>query len=368
MAYSYDPNLQAWQNYQAWVAAGSPQTDASGMQLDVRGAPMDPNAWSGVYSGIANQGGAAGQAAYASNPTGAVPGYTVPGTSPAPTGNVNPAGATSNGSSTPGVQPGNVAPAGATPGGTTPGSMPMTPYGPGSSIFGSLPNVTPAGYSGSAAPGSYTLPGVQPGNVAPAGATTPGSAPTTLGNLAGGNLSIPGTQPNYPLDIGSYLNPMLGYMLQNGMNTINNSAAAAGSLRSGDTLKQLMQYGMGVSGNAFNNAANIAAGQQAFGYGVDNNDRNFFYNAMVNDRDFNFNKDMGEAGLGLNATNQVNANSRALADIISRNLLLQGQAQAGGTIGGSNAITNAISQLLAQGSGNQSMSVLQQLLAGLGTS
>ena len=185
-----------------------------------------------------------------------------------------------------------------------------------------------------------------PNNGATGGGTMP-SMPGAPGMPDTGAGSIPGTQPNYPLDIGSYLNPMMKYAMTQGINTINNSAAAQGSLDSGDTLKSLMQFGMGIGANNFNNAAGIAAGQQSFGYNVDNNDRNFAYNSQVGDRDFNYNRDMGMAGLGLNAAGQESGNAQTLARILAANGLSAGQAAAGGTIGGGNAMSNAISQIIA---------------------
>jgi hypothetical protein len=184
------------------------------------------------------------------------------------------------------------------------------------------------------------------GNVGPAGTNGPGGMGTTLGSLAGG-MSVPGTQPNYPLDIGSYLNPMMGYALGTGVKAINNSAAAAGNLNSGNTLRELMGYGMGLGSQNFNNAAGIAQGQQAFGYGVDKNDRDFAYNAQQNDRNFDLNKNLAQAGIGLQAQGQqLNANTQ-LAQLLATLGITGAQAASTGTIGGGNAITNAISQIIS---------------------
>lgn len=187
--------------------------------------------------------------------------------------------------------------------------------------------------------GGSTMPGQEPtgdqfggpdfgGDWFGAGSSQP-QGNTTLGSLAGG-MQMPGGQPNYPLDVGSYLNPMLGYGLQQGMQTINNSAAARGSLQSGDTLKELFGYGMGQGMDAFNKAAGIGQQQQGFAYGVDKNDRDFNYNSQVGDRDFayraatgdrdfNFQRAMGQAGLGLSsqqiAANQSSEMARLLATL-----------------------------------------------------
>lgn len=212
--------------------------------------------------------------------------------------------------------------------------------------------------------------GFVPGMAGPAGAPGGGNAnPFTLGGLASGatsmpgvtqgtpgmdgydvsipgGASIPGGQPNYPLDIGSYLNPMMGYALKNGIDSINNSAAAAGSLNSGNTLKELMQFGLGVGANNFNNAANIAAGQQAFAHNVDVNDRDFAFNA--GNTDFNNNLRVAQtlAGMGLSGGQLQSQNAQALARILAANNIAAGQMQAGGTQGSGNAIINMILGLL----------------------
>lgn len=245
---------------------------------------------------------------------------------------------------------------GAPPGSTGGGNNPIA-NGP----YGALAD---GGNGAFAQPGQPTTLGALAGNPGAAGGGAGGGAGNpgavdSFGNPIGGNAptgmgSIPGTQPNYPLDIGSYLNPMMKYALQQGTDTINNSAASSGNLNSGNTEKELMQFGAGMGAQNFNNAAGIAAAQQQFGYGVDNNDRNFAYNAANNDRNFNMQSLLSEAGLGMGAAGQQGLNARLLATLISSNMGQIGQAQSGGTLGANNSLANAISQIIAGFSGTPS--------------
>jgi hypothetical protein len=219
-----------------------------------------------------------------------------------------------------------------------------------------------AAWQASQQPGSVGTTATGYGNNGGAtGSPASGGTPSPVGVPASStpSLSVPGTQPNFPLDIGSYLNPMLGYGLQQGYNTIANGNAAMGNLLSGDTLKQLMGYGLGQGLNAFNNAANIGAGQQNFGYNVANNDRNFAYNAANNDRNFNQSTLMDLANLGLaGAGGQAQMGSQYGA-IMAQLMQGLGQAQGTGTMGSNNAIVNAILQSLGN---TQSTNLMNRIL------
>lgn len=184
------------------------------------------------------------------------------------------------------------------------------------------------------------------------------------GGIPGANMNIPAAPGNpYTLNIGSYLNPLMQYAMQQGTNSIMNSQASQGLLNSGDTLKQLYGYGLGLGANNFNSAAGIAAGQQGFGAGLDQYDQQFAYNAQNNDRNFALQALLGEGNLGLGGATQQSWNDRILAQLLSSNLGSLGQAQGAGAIGGSNATNNAIMQLLQQYYG---MNALNGLTGGTG--
>lgn len=222
------------------------------------------------------------------------------------------------------------------------GGMPTVP-GIGGAAGGG--NVNPAGLNG----GSSYPPGVQgiPSNEFPSGPQLPGGG--AWGAVPGGNGiggSIPGTQPNYPLDIGAYLNPMMGYAMQQGVKSIANQKAAAGNLNSGDMLKELMGYGMGIGANNFNNAAQIAQGQQAFGYGVDKNDRDFAYTAQQNDRNFDLQRLLNTGQLDLQRYGIDQQNARANAALQADLAKSAAQAAAGGNTAQGGAVQQSVIDII----------------------
>ena len=342
-------NTAANDQYNAWVAAGRPTT-WNGQVVDSRGQAMDPNAWDSTFSGMAQAGGGTytpgsqpllpnGAPAFLGAPGTPYGLGTDPNAKPTTIGNLASGNVAFGGNLNTNASTynqlnggGNVGPAGTNNGGFQVGTPPAGGSGPVN--FGGGVGTNNPGAGGSSDPVNTFVNNV------------------TGGGANGNGMSIPGGQPNYPLDIGSYLNPMMRYALKNGIDTINNSAAASGSLNSGNTLKELMDFATGQASNNFNNAAQIAAGQQGFAYNVDNNDRNFDFMTNNADRNFNLQKDQFLASLGMTGLGQTNQNASVLAQILAHNILTGGQAAAGGTIGGNNAIINAIMQALGVGAGN----------------
>ena len=144
--------------------------------------------------------------------------------------------------------------------------------------------------------GQYSWGAVQAGNYpgAPAASTSPQStSTTTLGSVANGT-----TDP-YALDINKYLAPNTSFLIDQGSKALQNSAASRGGLLTGNTMKGISDYAQNTAQSAYNNAAQLAAQQQGFQYGVDNNDRNFAYQAALNDRNFNNSNLMSLANMGL---------------------------------------------------------------------
>lgn len=310
MAYAFNSALDAAANYNAWVAAGRPNTDMYGNTLDVRGEPMASNAWAGVDAGLTAQ----AQPGYK---PGATPGYTLPTITPTPLS-------------------------------TTPGAtMPTAGALPASNIPGPL-NTIPGQLGGPApAPGRTTLPQIM-GQAPPVG--------TLPGNSGGGQLGSAG----YPLDVNKYMDPSVAFRLQLGKDAISNAAAATGNYKSGTTLKDLMTFGQNLASTEYGNAFNRATGQQQFAYNADVGDRDFGYRAATGDRDYNTNLATTMAQLGLGGASGQAGTTTSLAQAIAANLATQGAIQGNTTLGGSTAINNAISQLLA--SLGQS-STLSQIMA-----
>ena len=237
-----------------------------------------------------------------------------------------------------------------------PGASSMTPVFGGSA----LP------YQVGSSPGTPFVPvGTTLGQIANGGGMAYAGGSPTFNENMGGNMNIAPYAGNpYSLNIWNYLNPMMSYAMQQGDQSILNNQASAGLLNSGDTAKQLYGYGLGMGAQNFNNAAQIAAGQQGFGAGLDQYDQQFAYNAQNNDRNFALQSLLGMGNLGLGGATQQGWNDRYLAQMLSGNLGALGQAQGAGAIGGSNAINNSISQMLQNYLG---ANALQQYLGGGGT-
>lgn len=209
------------------------------------------------------------------------------------------------------------------------------------------------------------------GNNQSSGTTTLANAANpTLGAPPPGTPSMPSAPPpnysNYITNPSAYLNPSMDFTMKQGMNALQNSAAAQGNLLSGQTLKGIEDYAQGLAGtnwqNAFNNAQNDANRL----YGIDNNDRNFAYNAAVGDRNFNAGIDQNLAQMGLNGTSGSSTLASQLAAILSGNAAATGQALGTGTMGANNSLTSAINSIIQQMSGNQALSSLGGLLNGVG--
>lgn len=187
-------------------------------------------------------------------------------------------------------------------------------------------------------------------------------------NLAPGQpIPPPGAGgANYALDVNKYLDPSMAFTMGEGMRALGSSASAGGQVNSGQTLRDIIKYSQGVAGQNWGQAANLAQQQQGFGRNIDVNnrdftqaqnvnDRDFAYNAMRDDQTIPFNQQLQQAQLGLTASGQQSNLASVLATLLSNNTIAGGQAAGAGTIGGNNAVTSAISQILAQLTGNNLM-------------
>lgn len=123
--------------------------------------------------------------------------------------------------------------------------------------------------------------------------------------------------------------PGYQFRMGEGMNAIQNSAAARGGLLSGGTLKALQKYGQDFASNEYNNA----------------------YNRFNTDNTNVFNRYASIAGQGQTATNAMgsaaanygNSYANGMGQI-GNNMMGAGNAQAAGQVGAANAWGNALSQ------------------------
>lgn len=101
--------------------------------------------------------------------------------------------------------------------------------------------------------------------------------------------------------------PGYQFRLTEGMNAVQGSAAAGGSLHSGGALKALTRYAQGTADQTYNDA----------------------YNRFNNDRTNIFNRLSGLAGLGQTANQQVGQAGQNYANNAGNNLMAAGAARAG---------------------------------------
>lgn len=187
-----------------------------------------------------------------------------------------------------------------------------------------------------------TKPLVTPAPDTDPGTTLPPGAPGAPG-AAGGPLDV-----GYGVDLYKYLDPSIAFQMQQGLNALQNSAAARGNLDSGQTLKDILKYSQGLASTDFGNAFNRATNVRNFNYGADVGDRDFFYGAARDDRNFNAQMDQFLAQLGLSATGQGMQGDNYMSGLIAALMGNAGNISAAGGIGGGNAINNTISTIINQ--------------------
>jgi hypothetical protein len=164
-----------------------------------------------------------------------------------------------------------------------------------------------------------------------------------LTSTPGQGLLTPWTQQfQAPTDVTQQNDPGYQFRLQQGMQALNNSAAAKGNLLSGNTLEAQQQYGQNYASNEYNNVYNRALQQYQQNYGIFENNQANEYNRLA-----------GLAGTGQTAATSLGQEGQAAAQNVGNTYLTsaaqQGQslqnagaATASGYIGGANAWSGAL--------------------------
>jgi len=134
---------------------------------------------------------------------------------------------------------------------------------------------------------------------------------------AGGDFNRDFTLADFQRD------PGYQFRLDQGLGSVQGSAAARGSLMSGATLKRLSQYGQDYASGEYGKA----------------------YDRFNNDRSQRFNRLATVAGIGQTATNNVGTAGANMANQVSGNQLAAGNASAAGAIGQGNALTGGLNNL-----------------------
>lgn len=195
----------------------------------------------------------------------------------------------------------------------------------GSSLFGASEQ---AGASNNATQAQEAMFNIEQQNLAPY-MSTGTSANSALGNLTGLGTANPLTSPLLsPISVSEQtLQTTPGYQfnLQQGLKSVQNSAAARG---------------LGTSGAALKGAASYATGL------ADSTYQNQFNNALTNQTN-QFNRLMGLTDLGANAAAGVGQAAVSTGQGIASSDIAGGNALAAGTVGAGNAISSAYPNYLA---------------------
>ena len=164
-----------------------------------------------------------------------------------------------------------------------------------------------------------------------------------------------------------YINPAAAWARGEGLKGVQGTYAGSPyGLNSGAAMKGIGDYLTGSSLNqAWQPGFQNYMQDKGFNYGVATGDRNFNYQAQLNDQTIPFQQQMQMANLGLSGAQGGAGLASSLAAIISQNALGAGQVGANGTIGGNNAITGALQQIIQNGMqmGGPQGQFWQQLIA-----
>lgn len=133
--------------------------------------------------------------------------------------------------------------------------------------------------------------------------------------------------------------PGYQFQQQQMLNALQNSAAARGGLLSTGTAKNLLGYTQGLASSDYQNTFNNALQAYNTNFNVFNTNQNRMYNQLY-----------GATGLGLNASNALNAATAGTTNaltgqmlgnqqVVGSDLMGAANAQAAGIVGGTNALT-----------------------------
>jgi len=131
--------------------------------------------------------------------------------------------------------------------------------------------------------------------------------------------------------------PGYAFRLKEGMNALNNQAAARGGLISGNALRAAQKYGQEMGSQEYTNA----------------------FNRYQAERNAQLNPLQSLAGVGQTTAQQLGAMGAANAGAVGNYLTGGAAANAAGTVGGANAITSGLGTYLNYNQGNNLLSALR---------
>ena len=188
----------------------------------------------------------------------------------------------------------------------------------------------------------------------PPSGTPPSSTMSSMANPSG----LPTTTQGYSLDPGTGQGALLqgfdsafqgptnvaatpGYQfsLQQGENSIQNTAAAKGNLLSGQTLADMSGFASGLASQTYQQQYNNAQQEYANAFNI--------YNTNSNN---NYNRLSGMASLGQNAASTTGNQGVATGANVANTTTGIGNATAAGTVGSANAVNGTLGNLSNMGS------------------
>ena len=218
---------------------------------------------------------------------------------------------------------------------------------------GVMPQGTAANEGGFAGPG---------GVGSPIGVGSGTAQPNALGSIPNQNA------PNYPLNVGAYINPMAQYAQDWANKGLQGTYAGAGDLLSGSSMRGIADYNQNMAlNNAYLPALQAAQQQQQFGYGVNSADRNFAFQQQLANQTIPFSQQMQLAQLGLQGTQGAQGVTNLNATLQAQLAQALGNAQGAGTIGAGNQLTGGLGGALNQWLANQYLNRILPTQSGTGT-
>ena len=166
--------------------------------------------------------------------------------------------------------------------------------------------------------------------------TFTGGGQYPLSSVNGTGLAAPWLTPFNAPDPNSVTNDQaLQWQMGRGMDAIQRSAAAKGTLLTGGTLKALNSFGQGLASTYYNDVYNRKLGEYQMAHNIFEENQGNLFNRLF-----------GVSGMGLNAAGSLGNYGNAYGTNATNLQTGMGAAQSAGTVGVGNAIGNAVGGVL----------------------
>lgn len=137
--------------------------------------------------------------------------------------------------------------------------------------------------------------------------------------------------------------PGYQFQLQQGLNALQNSAAARGGLLSSGTSKNLLNYANGLASTNYQNTFGNALQAYDTNQNTYNTNRNTAYGMLTGATQLGQNAAESQNATQAGLTNSLASNITGNQQVANQDLLGGAQAQAAGIVGGTNALTSGLS-------------------------